>query len=130
MTILILRGFANVRFARHQLANLKQHIRISAHTQSQYLQTIETAKDWDLIIPNGGIYQLYYHARYQYWEAYQFAKPINRRVTASTILTIYKSKESYTYHWCCPHIDAVVTERNFDLLNNFLSQDLPLSTQL
>jgi hypothetical protein len=105
--------------ARHQLANPKQHRR-------QYLQAIESAKDWNSIAPSGGIYQLYYHSKHQHWEAYQFAKPVDRRVTASTILTIYETRGSHTYQWLRPHIDAIVTERNFDLLNNFLSQDIPL----
>ena len=103
--------------ARHQLPNLKQH---------QYLRPIENAKAWSSIAHSGGIYQLYYHLKHQHWEAYQFAKPVDRRVKASTILTIYEARGSHTYLWFRSDIDAIVTERNFDLLNNFLIQDIPL----
>lgn len=60
-----------VRFTRHQLANLKQDRRILDSAQNQYLQPLESVKDWDSIIA-GGIYQLFYHASHQHWEAYRF----------------------------------------------------------
>jgi hypothetical protein len=106
-----------VQFARHQLANLKQH-------RSQYLQPIGNAKTWNSIAHSGGIYQLYYHSKHQHWEAYQFANSVGRLVRASTILTIYEARGSHTYQWFCPDIDAIATERNFNLLNIFLSQDI------
>lgn len=105
--------------SKHQPTNLKQH-------QNKYLQPIENAENWNSIAPNGGIYQLYYYHKHQHWEAYQFARPIDARVRASTILTIYEARESYTYQWLRPDIDAIVTERNFDLLSIFLNQDIPL----
>jgi hypothetical protein len=118
-----------VRFTRHYLANLRQNRKILNSSQNQYLQPLESVKDWDLIIA-GGIYQLFYHTNHQHWEAYRFSDALNRSTRASTILTIYSASRSFTYRWCRPNIDAVVTERNFDLLNNFLAQDIPLNTKL
>jgi hypothetical protein len=113
---------------REQPRNLRQEKRIldSSH---QYLQPIESIKDWNLIM-SGGIHQLFYHANHQHWEAYRFSDALDRSIRSLTILTIYGDRGSITYRWYRPHIDAVVTERNFDLLNNFISQDLSLSTQL
>ena len=118
-----------MRFIRHQLANLRQDRRIldSFH---QYLQPLEGVKDWNLIKPKRGIYKLFYHAKHQHWEAYRFSDALDRSIRASTILTIYGTRGSFTYRWCRPHIDAVVTEKNFDLLTNFLGQDLLLNTRL
>jgi hypothetical protein len=88
------------------LLNRSATIHYPLSTVHCYLQPIETAKDWDLITPDGGIYQLYYHPKHQHWEAYQFLRPIDRpplggalarSITASTILTIYEVKGSHTY---------------------------------
>jgi hypothetical protein len=110
----------------HQLLNLRQYSGIVSITKPQFLQPIKGIKDWASIATNGGIDQLYYHANHQHWEAYRFIESIDRSIRTEIILTIYGDRRSFSYRWCRPNIDAIVEERNFDLLTNFLNQDVPI----
>jgi hypothetical protein len=80
--------------------------------------------EWDTFLLFERVYRIDYDISYRHWSSYAFIESLDRQVKPVVIVTIYGGYGTNSYQWLRPHIDAIVEERNFDLINHFFKQDI------
>ena len=93
-------------------------------TKPQYLYPILKNIEYALPLLFDRIYQIDYDIPIKHWTAYPFSESLDRSIKPVVIVTIYGGYGTNSYRWLRPHIDAVVQERNFDLIYQFFKQDI------
>jgi len=93
-------------------------------TKPQYLYPILKDIEWSVPFLFDRIYQIDYDIPIKHWTAYPFSESLDRSIKPVVIVTIYGGYGTNSYQWFRPHIDAVIQERNFDLIYQFFKQDI------
>jgi hypothetical protein len=90
----------------------------------KYLSPVMDNIEWDTFLLFERVYRIDYDITIRHWTAYPFIESLDRSIKPVIILTIYGGYGTNNYQWLRPHIDAIVEERNFNLLNHFFEQDI------
>ena len=93
-------------------------------TKSPYLYPINKNIEWSVPFLFDRIYQIDYDIPLKHWTAYPFSESLDRSIKPVVIVTIYGGWENPSYRWLRFGIDAIVEERNFELLHHFFEQDV------
>lgn len=93
-------------------------------TKPQYLYPILKNIEWSIPFLFDRIYQIDYDISIKHWTAYPFSESLNRSIKPVVIVTIYGGWENPSYRWLRPDIDAIVEERNSELLHHLFKQDI------
>jgi hypothetical protein len=93
-------------------------------TKPQYLYPIVKDIEWVVPFLFERIYQIDYDILIKHWTAYPFSESLDRSIKPVVIVTIYGGYGTNSYRWIRYGIDAIVEERNVDLLNHFFKQDI------
>jgi hypothetical protein len=93
-------------------------------TKPQYLYPIVKDIEWVVPFLFERIYQIDYDIPIKHWTAYPFSESLDRSIKPVVIVTIYGDYGTNSYRWIRYGIDAIVEERNVDLLNHFFKQDV------
>ena len=93
-------------------------------TKPQYLYPILKDIEWTIPLLFERVYKIDYDIPIKHWTAYPFSESLDRSVKPVIIVTIYGGWENPSYRWLRPNIDAIVEERNLDLLKHFFELDI------
>ncbi|AFY93149.1 hypothetical protein [Chamaesiphon minutus] len=93
-------------------------------TKPQYLYPILKDIEWSVPFLFERIYRIDYDITTKHWAAYPFSESLDRSIKPVVIVTIYGGWENPSYRWLRYGIDAIVEERNFDLMHHFFKQDI------
>jgi hypothetical protein len=93
-------------------------------TKPQYLYPILKDIEWSVPFLFERIYRIDYDITTKHWTAYPFSESLDRSVKPVVIVTIYGGWENPSYRWLRYGIDAIIEERNFDLMHHFFKQDI------
>jgi hypothetical protein len=97
---------------------------VTFRTKPQYLYPIVKNIEWVVPFLFERIYQIDYDIPIKHWTAYPFTESLDRSIKPVVIVTIYGGYGTNSYRWIRYGIDAIVEERNIDLLNHFFKQDV------
>jgi hypothetical protein len=95
-------------------------------TEPRHLYPVAKGIEWTIPFLFQRIYKIDYDIPIKHWTAYPFTESLDRSIKPVVIVTIYGGYGTNSYQWLRPHIDAIVEERNMDLLHNFFKQDVLL----
>jgi hypothetical protein len=93
-------------------------------SKPQYLSPVMNDIEWDTFLLFERVYRIDYDLNIKHWTAYPFTESLDRQVKPVVIVTIYRGYGINSYQWLRPHIDAIVEEQNFNLLQHFFKQDV------
>jgi hypothetical protein len=93
-------------------------------TKPQHLYPILKNIEWSVPFLFERIYRIDYDITIKHWTAYPFSESLDRSIKPVVIVTIYGGWKNPSYRWLRYGIDAVVEERNFDLIHHFFKQDI------
>jgi hypothetical protein len=93
-------------------------------SKPQYLSPVLDDIEWDTFLLFERVYRFDYDITFRHWSSYTFIESLDRAIKPVVIVTIYGGYGTNSYKWLRPDIDAIVAERNFDLLHHFFKQDI------
>jgi hypothetical protein len=93
-------------------------------TKPRHLYPIVKDIKWAIPFLYERVYKIDYDIPVKHWTAYPFTESLDRAIKPVVIVTIYGGYSTNIYRWTRYGIDAIVEERNVDLLNHFFKQDV------